>query len=64
MASDTGVSRPPNSTATFLLEQQLARGDHALGRRGLVVAPYQLELAAQHAALGIDLVDRHLQARA
>ena len=44
-------------------EDQFARGHHALGRIGLIVAAHQLELApAQQAALRIDLVDGHLQA--
>ena len=42
---------------------QFARGDHALGRVGLVVAAHQLQLAAaEQAALGVDLVDGDLHA--
>ncbi len=42
----------------LFLGDQLARGDHAFGRIGFVVALDQLELAsAEQAAFGVDLVD-------
>jgi hypothetical protein len=42
----------------FLLGDQLACRDHALGRHGFIVALDELELAAaEETALGIDLVD-------
>ena len=65
MASETGVSMPPKIAATFSLEDELARGDQALGRAEFVVALDELELApAEQAALGVDLVDReHESAR-
>ena len=62
MAIDTGVSRPPNSTATFSLNTSSRAAITPLAGRGLVVAPHQLELAAEHAARGVQLVDRDLQA--
>jgi hypothetical protein len=62
IAIDTGESSPPNSTATFSRKSSSRAGDHALRRRRLVVAPHQLELPAEHAALGVQLVDRDLQA--
>ncbi len=58
MAIDTGVSSPPNSTATFHLKDQLARRAMPLARIAFVVAPHQHDLAAvQQAAARVDLVD-------
>ena len=42
---------------------QFARRDHALGRIALVVAHEQLDLLAEQAALGVDLVDRDARGR-
>ncbi len=49
MAIDTGVSSPPNSTATFSSVDQLACGQHALGRVALVITAHQFQLACRPA---------------
>ena len=46
----------------IVLDDQLAREPHRLVGAGLAVARQQLELAAEHAALGVDLLDRHFGA--
>ncbi len=57
MASDTGVSRPPNSAATFSRCTSSRAAIAPLAGIALVVAHEQLDLLAEQAALGVDLVD-------
>jgi len=44
----------------FLPRDQLLRHAHRIARRAAVVARHHLELAAEHAALGVDLLEREL----
>ena len=59
IAIDTGVSRPPNSTATFSLKISSRAAITPLAGFASSSRAHQFELAAaEHAALGIDFVDR------
>ncbi len=64
MAIDTGVSRPPNSTATFSLKISSRAAITPLAGVAFVVAAHQLELAAEHAAGGVEFVDGDRSGRA
>ena len=58
IAIETGVSRPPNSAATFSRCTSSRAATTPLAGIAFVVAHQQFDLLAEHAALGVDLVDR------
>jgi hypothetical protein len=61
-AGTFGRRQRADEEVDVLLQDQLARDAHRLVGVAFRVARQQLELAAEYAALGVDLVDVHLGA--
>jgi hypothetical protein len=57
-----GRGQGADQEVDVLLQDELARDAHGLVRVGLGVADQELDLAAEHAALGVELFHEHLGA--